>query len=279
MTAFLIDQTVEANAQSVTAALSPVAADNGALPYEGIHVTRPLLVSVIDKEGNSETAQLWSVWDNDAKQLKTDPASVFERPANRDTAAPLAALAARLDLPLDVVKVEAQNTGYRGDIDEASVEAFKQTVAQVYDAARNGDVAVTVTPGVMATATKHLSDNIIKGENDSRRVNLRDRGFFEADISLLAAPPSDDGKFGASWGMKSALASEFLVNKDHANYRNRSIRDLGNMAAEVAEKSGQVVFEPMAGANQPEVSQTAEASRDQDQDRDNYIPSGIGMDM
>lgn len=277
ITAFMMNDTQAANPQSVGAALSRMTAEAGDEPMADARLARPLLVTIVanDEASTPQVATVFPTWDGEAKDHKQGVDSIFERGQNRWAIGPMAALAAKLELPLDVVKPwvdDRASTAVRPD----EVEDFKAQAEAIYEAAQKGQIAVLVTPGVQATTMPFLKDKLIAGEReDSFQPNLSDRHYFSADVSLQARP--GDGNYPASWQVKELQPSEFLSNKGHDNYRTRNLPDLGDMAVAVAEANHELRFEPVANA--PAAETRVEAEQEQKAERGSYVPSGAGMDM
>lgn len=279
ITAYLIDQTVSASRDSVDAAYNGrLRADVGTDPFEETRIARPFLVSVVDDNKRVESATVYQMWDSEAADVRTGIDAVFDQKVGRFEVMAMSALAAKVGMPVEAVKFDVDENGKYG-IRAADVPEFEKVRQAVYEAAQQGQLAVTITPGVQALTMKHLKDTLMTAEQGGRGMNLTDRGFWEADISLQAQPANqrDDGRvFPATWQIKEARPAEFLVARDDPQYVHRTVLDLAEMAVVTAEAKGELVFTPVPGA-QP--AQAAGHDRDRDAERGGYVSSRMSMDM
>lgn len=292
VTAFLIDQTEAATPDSVNRALKRLRTDSGDEQHLDARAGRPVLVTVADNGGEnqkSSTAVVYPIFDSATKDYRQGTEALFEKPVDRYGVVPMAALAAKLDLPKEAVQIWVADNPRA--ISESEVAAFTAQRDATYEATKAGHVAVMVTPGIQATTLPHLKSDLMRAESDARISTMTNRQFFGATVSLRVQPETEgkdaDGnavKYPANWQFKQLLATEYLPKPDAANFRVRTIGSLGDMAVGVAEAKGEVKFEASAGyeAAQLDPAAAADAELDAKHDAellDGYTPRGASMEM
>lgn len=164
----------------------------------------------------------------------------------------VSALAGRVGVPFE--KLNFAEAGSRNA--PSDIAAAKEEAKEIHAAAARGELGVTITPGFVGDLMVHAKLNVIDREQrastNTRAVTLSDRGYFTADVALMAneatTNPETGKTYAAQAAFKTVLPAEFLKPVKDDNFIRRRISDLGDTAMEVGlAKDRAAVFAPAAG--------------------------------
>lgn len=170
----------------------------------------------------------------------------------------VSALAGRVGVPFEKLAfAEAGSRNAPKNIAAALAEA-----KDIHAAAASGELGVTITPGFTGDLMLHAKTGVIQREKwaatNTRSITLSERGFFTADVALMAnaatTNPETGVTYSAQTAFKTVLPAEFLKPVKDDNFIRRRISDLGDTAMEIGlAKDRAAVFAPAAGYT-PETS-------------------------